>query len=619
LKENLLPGLDKDYRIVFNDRFEDLSIQKGEIKVLANARFNKDNGLFELDLEFYCGNLKLTMDDLLTLAEKSSKYLHRGMIYTDVVNHEEIRRLLSSSGQNILKSCSCKEEKLSLSLTPVKAIGFEQALSKCQLVEINAGSSFTEFIQGVKEKQPVQETIISPELRKILRHYQISGVNWLAFLVKYGLGGILADDMGLGKTLQILALLQSSKGQGTSIVICPKTLIYNWYEEIMKFTPEIRVLIPEGNAIQRKIQIESLLQYDLVITSYPLVRIDLENYSGFSFRYCILDEAQYIKNPDSETAKSVKAITAETRLAMTGTPMENSILELWSVFDYLMPGFLYDRKEFNEQFTGSPDLLREKIKPFILRRTKTEMLPELPPKIEQVLNACMDHEQLGMYMAVLESVRKSILDIVDKKSFDKSRMQVLAALMKLRQICNHPGLVNEEYLKRRDMSAKLELFEELINESIDGGHKVLVFSQFTSMLKILAGVLEENNILYSYLDGNTRHRGKTIKAFSGNSQVKVFLISLKAGGYGLNLTAADTVILFDPWWNPMAEEQAIDRIYRMGQDKPVNVYRLIAKGTVEEKIQALQQKKRTLFNAVIGENNDFIEVLSWEDIRQVLL
>ena len=349
------------------------------------------------------------------------------------------------------------------------------------------------------------------------------------------------------------------------------------------------------------------------------VPLDLESYSCFRFKYCILDEAQYIKNPDSETAKSVKAIAAEIRLALTGTPMENSILELWSVYDYLMPGFLSGRREFIEQFADSPDLLRERIKPFILRRTKIEMLPELPPKISQVLNASMDHEQLGMYMAVLDSVRKSVLDIPDKKSFDKSRMQVLTALMKLRQICNHPGLVNEGYLKRKDMSAKLELFEELITESIEGGHKVLVFSQFTNMLKILADVLEENNILYSYLDGNTQHRGETIRSFTGDSEIKVFLISLKAGGYGLNLTAADTVILFDPWWNPMAEEQAIDRVYRMGQNRPVNVYRLITKGTVEEKILALQQKKRALFDTVVGENNDFIEALSWEDIRQVLL
>ena len=619
LKESLLPGLDKDCRIIYHDGLENLRIQKGKVEISANARFNNDNGLFELDLEFHCGNLKLTMDDLLVLAEKGRKYLRHGLICTEIENREEIERLLSAAGQNVLKSYPHGKEKLSLSLEPVKAIGFEQALSKCQHVEMNTDSIFADFMQSAKEKKPVQETDISPELRKILRHYQISGVNWLMFLVRYGLGGILADDMGLGKTLQILALLQSRRGQGTSLVICPKTLIDNWHEEIIKFTPEIKVLIPEGSAAQRKMQTASLTEYDLVITSYPLLRNDLENYSGFRFRYCILDEAQYIKNPDSETAKSVKAITADTRLALTGTPMENSILELWSVFDYLMPGFLSGRKEFNVQFADNAGLLQEKIKPFLLRRTKAEMLPELPPKIEQVLYTTMDREQLGIYMAVLDSVRKSVLDIVDKKSFDKSRLQVLAALMKLRQICNHPGLVNEEYLKHKGVSAKLELFEELINESAESGHKVLVFSQFTSMLKILAEVLDENNIPYSYLDGSTQRRGEIIRNFSCDSQIKVFLISLKAGGYGLNLTAADTVMLFDPWWNPMAEEQAIDRVYRMGQNNPVNVYRFVTRGTVEEKILALQQKKRALFDAVIGENNDFIEALSWEDIRQVLM
>lgn len=384
LKESLLPGLDKDCRIIYHDGLENLRIQKGKVEISANARFNNDNGLFELDLEFHCGNLKLTMDDLLVLAEKGRKYLRHGLICTEIENREEIERLLSAAGQNVLKSYPHGKEKLSLSLEPVKAIGFEQALSKCQHVEMNTDSIFADFMQSAKEKKPVQETDISPELRKILRHYQISGVNWLMFLVRYGLGGILADDMGLGKTLQILALLQSRRGQGTSLVICPKTLIDNWHEEIIKFTPEIKVLIPEGSAAQRKMQTASLTEYDLVITSYPLLRNDLENYSGFRFRYCILDEAQYIKNPDSETAKSVKAITADTRLALTGTPMENSILELWSVFDYLMPGFLSGRKEFNVQFADNAGLLQEKIKPFLLRRTKAEMLPELPPKIEQV-------------------------------------------------------------------------------------------------------------------------------------------------------------------------------------------------------------------------------------------
>lgn len=619
LTESLLPGLDRDCRVIYNDGFDRLKVRKDKIRVLTNARYDEGNGLFELDLEFHCGNLKLTGDDLLTLLEKGSKYLLRSMTYVEVENREEIRNLLAAAGKNPMESPTGKEDKLLLRLPPVKAIGFQQALAKCRQVEMNADPSYDDLMKGADEKETVPKAEIAPALRNILRHYQVSGVNWMMFLTKYGLCGILADDMGLGKTLQMLALLQCSRGKGTSLVICPKTLINNWYDEVMKFTPEMKVLIPEGTNVQRKSQIEKLAEYDLVITSYPLIRNDLESYRAFRFNYCILDEAQYIKNPDSETARSVKAVTAGARFAMTGTPMENTLLELWSVFDFLMPGFLSGRKEFNEQFAGSPDLLREKVKPFMLRRTKAEMLPELPPKIEQVLHTSMDHEQLGLYMAVLDSVRRSVIGLEDKAAFDRSRMQVLAALMKLRQICNHPGLVHEEYLRRKDLSAKLELFEELISESVEGGHKVLVFSQFTSMLKILADVLEENHIPYSYLDGNTQNRGETVKAFSTDSQIRVFLISLKAGGYGLNLTAADTVILFDPWWNPMAEEQAIDRVYRMGQNKPVNVYRLITKGTVEDKILALQQKKRALFDAVVGGNNDFIEALSWEDIRQVLM
>jgi len=619
LLDEILPGLRKDSEIVFEDGLEKLTVRRGKIKVDMTVGFNHDNGLFEFDMVFHCDNLHLSPGEILELVKKGRSYLVYGYDYIEVGNRGEIQKLLSmyikSGDYSVLEDNS----RVKFRLTPAKTACIESTLAGCKNVAYTGDMFYERFNDAANRKKLLEEVPIENELLMILRDYQVKGVNWIAFLREYGLGGILADDMGLGKTLQVLTALIMCKGKGASIVICPKTLVYNWYEEIKKFTPGLKVLIPEGNARQRKLQIETAGDYDVLITSYSLIRNDLENYLDSPFKYCILDEAQHIKNPDAGSTKSVKKLKAGTRLALTGTPVENSLLELWSIFDFLMPGFLGSRREFNEEFGESPGLLRERVKPFILRRTKKEALSELPPKIEQIQYAAMEHEQLAMYLSILDSAKENVFETVEKDGFEKSRIQILAALTRLRQICNHPGLVNEKFLKHKNVSAKLELFEELVNDCIESGHKILVFSQFTKMLAILADKLNENNIRFSYLDGSSENRGSIIKEFSKDENIKVFLISLKAGGYGLNLTSADTVILFDPWWNPMVENQAIDRVYRLGQEKPVNVYRLITRGTIEEKIQALKQRKQALFDAVINETGEFIEKLAWEDIKQLFI
>jgi len=618
LIKEILPELCKKYNVIIEEGIDKLTFKKSNISTKINAQHNNENNFFDFDIDFYCEKIGINLKDLMEMLSKEKGFLFYGSSYIEIENRTDTEKLLTIIN-DMKREKAQNREGAEFSLSPAEALGLKSILSGIESVEYNGDSVYRQFLDEATQGSLLDGIKIEDNLIKILRNYQVNGVKWMAFLKKYGLSGILADDMGLGKTLQVLTLLKTVKGQGVSLIICPKTLIYNWNEEIRKFTSDLKVLIPEGDTSKRKEQIKELHEYDAVITSYSLVRNDIEYYKEHSFKYCVLDEAQYIKNPDAESTKKVKLIKAVNRLALTGTPIENSLLELWSVFDFLMPGFLGGRKKFNEVFGNSPELLRQRIKPFVLRRTKKETLSELPEKIEQVQHVVMNKKQFEMYTQVLKSVRKDMFENVESKGFGRSRIAILAALTKLRQICNHPGLVDEKYLNNDEISAKLELFEELINNCVESGSKVLVFSQFTKMLGILARVLKNNNIMFSYLDGSSENRGEIIDKFNEDNNIRVFLISIKAGGYGLNLTSADTVILYDPWWNPMVENQAVDRAHRMGQKKSVNVYRLITEGSIEEKIQALKEKKQALFDAVISDNSEYVGELSWEDIRQMLM
>jgi superfamily II DNA or RNA helicase len=544
------------------------------------------------------------------------------------------------------------------------------------------------------------------ELEGVLRPYQKHGVAWLRFLRENGFGGILADEMGLGKTLQVLALLESlriqergqpcpresepspqSRGQGCprsshlSLVVCPTSLVHNWVAEAAKFTPQLKVLALHGP--QRHERFAGIQQADLVVTSYALIRRDAERYAGIEFDTVILDEAQHIKNRQTQNAQAVKIVRARHRLVLTGTPMENSVLDLWSIFDFLMPGYLGSAQDFRERYEvpitreKNPDAqarLSRRLRPFLLRRLKREVAADLPAKLEHVSFCELTDDQRAVYQQVIEASRKEVLDAVGAQGLARSRMVVLNALLRLRQVCcdlRLLGLTAQEDARptgssevRGEMecwsdgvmgtstdpvshhsttpsphhsitpslhhsntpsphsppspSGKLEVFGELLEEVIDGGHRTLVFSQFTRMLALLKESLTTEGIEFCYLDGSTTDRARVVERFQSTPTIPVFLISLKAGGVGLNLTGADTVIHFDPWWNPAVEAQATDRAHRIGQTRVVTSYKLIARDTIEEKILQLQQRKREAIAATLGGEEQLAEALSWEEIQELL-
>ncbi len=463
-------------------------------------------------------------------------------------------------------------------------------------------------------RQQLEPDAIAPvalgALEEVLRPYQKLGVYWLHFLARNGFGGILADEMGLGKTLQALAFLEGLRGEEVSLIVCPSSLVQNWAREAAKFTPGLRVLVLEG--AERHARMAGLAGAGLAITSYPLLRRDAERYAGIEFRAIILDEAQHIKNPDTQNAQAAMGLRSRHRLVLTGTPLENSVRDLWSIMNFVMPGYLGSRNDFKERYEqpitqGSESgpvrsRLAKRIRPFLLRRTKRDVYKELPEKLEQVLYCSMTARQTEMYEKLLRESRRQIGELSGEKDRNKGRMLMLTALLRLRQACCDLRLLaGMQELSQEQASAKLELLDELLREAIDGGHRVLIFSQFVSMLQLQKRALEAADIPYCYLDGQTKERMKVVDRFQNDPTIPVFLISLKAGGVGLNLTGADTVVHFDPWWNPAVEAQATDRAHRIGQEKVVTAYKLIARGTVEEKILKLQETKRGLMEAIESE------------------
>jgi superfamily II DNA or RNA helicase len=500
-------------------------------------------------------------------------------------------------------------------------------------------------------QQTGEATLVCPPLGKlddVLRPYQKHGVAWMRFLRENGFGGVLADEMGLGKTLQVLAHLASGVGRVASdekraspspvtrhpsrfLVVCPTTLVFNWAAEAAKFTPELRVLVLNGPDRHR--EFARIPESDLIITSYALIRRDAERYRKLEFDTVVLDEAQHIKNRQTQNAQAVKAIRAQHRLVLTGTPLENSVLDLWSIFDFLMPGYLGTTQDFRERYevpiakerdAATIARLAKRVRPFLLRRLKRDVVKELPAKLEQVSFCDLTDEQATVYQQLLAHTRKEVLEAVGEQGLAKSRMLVLTALLRLRQVCcdlrllQKPDESGGKSAKADKASGKVQLFGELLDEIVDGGHRVLVFSQFTSMLALLREELEARELTHCYLDGSTNNRGEVVQKFQADESIPVFLISLKAGGVGLNLTGADTVIHFDPWWNPAVEDQATDRAHRIGQTRVVTSYKLITRGTVEEKILTLQRKKREITEATLTGEEAFTEKLSWDEIQELL-
>lgn len=493
-------------------------------------------------------------------------------------------------------------------------------------VEVTTNEEYDKIINNTNLKTEIN--CIPKELENILRDYQKIGCKWLSILDRYKLGGILADDMGLGKTIQILSIFiynkKVEKDINASLVVAPSSLTLNWKSEADKYANNLKILVISGNQEERKDKIKQIPRYDLVITSYDLLKRDIEEYEklDYTFRYVVADEAQYIKNTNTQNSKSIKRIKAQTKYALTGTPIENSLSELWSIFDFIMPDYLFTYKKFKKNYEvpivrdNNEEMLKRLkniIEPFILRRTKKDVLKELPDKTTIVLNNEMLEEQERIYLSYLSQARNELQEEIEYKGFEQSRIKILALLTRLRQICCHPSLFISNY---KDGSGKLNQCIELIKDGIQSGHKILLFSGYTSMFEIIEQNLRKEAINYLKLTGktNVKDRFDLIEKFNNDDTIKVFLISLKAGGTGINLTSADMVIHYDPWWNLSVENQATDRTHRIGQTKKVHVYKLITKNSIEEKIYDLQQRKKELIDNMLSTDVKFINSLSKDDI-----
>ena len=494
-------------------------------------------------------------------------------------------------------------------------------------VELILSDRFKTFWEQMSTFSTVETLTLPKGINAEFREYQLKGFGWLWFMYKYGLNGILADDMGLGKTLQALTVLQKAKeedGPMPTLVIAPTTVVFNWESEIQKFAPTLSCLKLQGG--ERKQFFDKIPKYDVVITSYALLRRDIKKLKDINFRYVILDESQNIKNATSQTAQAVKQLTSQHKLALSGTPIENKLEELWSVFDFLMPGFLFTMADFNSRYVNPimehQDKVVEKrlklqIYPFILRRMKRDVAKDLPDKVENIAYCELTDDQRDFYLQVLDSTKEELFKSIEQNGLEKSRLSIFSALLRMRQICCHPRLYDKNNVKNVISSGKFEKLKVMLEEIISEKHRILLFSQFVDMLDIIKAWLDKSGIKYEYLTGKTKDRQGAVERFNTDPTIPIFLISLKAGGTGLNLTGADYVIHYDPWWNPAVEDQATDRAYRIGQTKKVFVYRLITKNTVEEKIQKLKTIKRNLVDSVISVDRNITKSLTMDDIREI--
>lgn len=494
-----------------------------------------------------------------------------------------------------------------------KAIYLEKLIEEEDLSFVN-GSKYVSNVVKKFDKVKSKNYEVPKDLNATLRDYQVSGFEFFKTLSDYQFGGILADEMGLGKTIQTIAFLLSNKDK-KSIVITPTALIYNWKNELEKFAPTLKVGLLHAAKSEREKILDNIDNYDVILTTYTTYKNDIDKYKNINFDYCIIDEAQNIKNPDAIITKAIKNVNAKVKFALTGTPIENNLMELWSIFDFIMPGYLYNKSKFKSIFVNNDKNiieLKNLIKPFILRRTKKEVIAELPDKIEQKIIIDLEKEHKRAYKGYVNLITRKI------KENNQDNITVFSYLTKLRQLCLSPELMVKNY---QGKNSKLDVLINIINDSSD--EKILVFSQFTKVLEVIGKRLNEENISYSYLDGKTsaKDRVKLVEEFNTNNN-KVFLISLKAGGTGLNLTSANIVVHFDPWWNPAVEDQASDRAHRIGQKNVVNVIKLIAKDTAEERVINLQETKKELIEDVINgnlDNSSTLKNLSKDDIIDLFM
>ncbi|MCI9286705.1 MAG: DEAD/DEAH box helicase family protein [Clostridia bacterium] len=615
------------FEVLVTEDFKQKQIKKPK---MTSIGVKIENNLLSINLE----NLNFDKSELKDILEKyrlKKKYYRlKNGDFLSLEENEDMNFLDSLiSGTEI----SYKElESGNIKLPIYRSLYLDRIMNRFENTTIKKDETYRKLIGNVQDKTNTSDLEIPKDLENILRQYQKIGFKWLKTLDEYQFGGILADDMGLGKTIQIISVILSyiencKENRKPIMVVCPSSLSLNWKAEIEKFASDINALVISGSAQKRKEQINSIPNYDVIITSYDLIKRDIDSYKkvDYEFRYLIADEAQYMKNSNTQNSKSIKQINAKTRFALTGTPIENSLSELWSIFDFIMPGYLFSYRKFKENYEmpiikeENSELmakLRMLIEPFILRRTKKQVLTELPDKTVTILNNEMEEEQEKVYLSYLADAKSELNEQIKINGIEKSRMQILSALTRLRQICCHPGLFLDNY---KGESSKLNQCIEIVKDAIASGHKILLFSTYTSMFEMIEEKLREENIEYFKLTGQTKvdKRIELVDEFNRNEKIKVFLISLKAGGTGLNLTGADVVIHYDPWWNLAAENQATDRAYRIGQKNNVQVYKLITKNSIEEKIFELQEKKAKLIDDVLDTKTSFISKLSKEDIMKL--
>lgn len=589
-----LPRLRKKWTVQEGERFQHVTRDIVRIEPRFALR-EKEDGWLDFHVHFTAGNeAMLSHQEIQHLLRSGSSLLRLKDGRIAVPDAE-----LAADLEEVLRDAGPRQER-----GIYRVPGFQRSYLEASI------SAWA----GTPESGDREAPLRPGGLRDRLRPYQTEGAGWLLALARNRSGGLLADEMGLGKTIQALAMMESQPGP--HLVVCPSSLVWNWCREAAVFAPGLKVLSIEGAG--REDLFGRISSSDVTVTSYALLRRDIERYRGLRFATAILDEAQHIKNPDSQNAKAACALQAEARFILTGTPLENSLRDIWSLFDFLLPGYLGSRKDFQERYEKplldgerGPlwERLNRRVRPRMLRRTKSELLPDLPEKIEQIVEVELSASQKAVYTQLQIAARAEVDAL--KESGGAARMRVLTALLRLRQACCDLRLLGKE---TPDSSAKLEALLELVGEAVDGGHRVLVFSQFTSMLDLIAPALDEAGFASCRLDGSTKDRAAIVEKFQTDPSITVFLISLKAGGTGLNLTAADTVIHFDPWWNPAVEAQATDRAHRIGQKSVVTSIKLIARNTVEHRVIQMQEKKRALISGLLDAETPALSAGDWEEL-----
>jgi superfamily II DNA or RNA helicase len=611
----VLPQLQKEWKVSIGSRFQYVTRDIGRITPKLEITGSGENWFdFSFSIESGDGQQFSGADiqRLLQVGQNVTRLKNGGLAVLDTASVEEF--------QAILRDCDPEQSRPgSYRIQRSQAAYVDAAFDELAGASIHGSPEWQNWTRAQRQLVPFESEPLGA-LEKILRPYQKEGVYWMRFISRNGLGGILADEMGLGKTLQTLAFLRPLTGP--SLVVCPSSLIFNWAREAAKFVPELKVLRIEGSS--RGSLFHRIPGSNIVLTSYPILRRDIGQFRSVEFTSVILDEATHIKNPDTQNAQAATALRGRHRFVLTGTPVENSVRDIWSILHFALPGYLGTRDDFRERYelpigrASEPEKARlaKRLRPVMLRRLKRQVAKELPEKIEQVTYCDLSPAQEELYRKLVQEGRRKVEELSGSKDQGRARIALLTALLRLRQVCCDLRLVGQDGDRP---STKLELMDELLEEAIDGGHRVLLFSQFVSMLKLIRAHLDEAGIRYGYLDGETRDREKAVDEFQGSNDLPLFLISLKAGGVGLNLSAADTVVHFDPWWNPAVEAQATDRAHRIGQTRVVTSYKLIARATVEEKILNLQQKKREMIQSTVESEEPVMSGLSMTEISELLL